>query len=70
VPPRDSLNLAARVRAAGGEARTIVYERGGHADMLAGLSSVLRGGSPLVEDITAFIRALPAFREEAAAARP
>jgi acetyl esterase/lipase len=59
VPPRHAQALAARMREAGGAVETIVYERVGHADIMAGLSSVLRGRAPMLHDIAAFIRALP-----------
>jgi acetyl esterase/lipase len=60
VPPRHAQALAARMRDAGGAVETIVYERVGHADIMAGLSGVLRGRAPVLRDIAAFIRALPA----------
>jgi acetyl esterase/lipase len=62
VPPRHALALAERVREAGGQVRVIVYDGLGHIDIMAGLSTVLRGSSPLLGDITGFIQTLPAFR--------
>jgi acetyl esterase/lipase len=62
VAPRNSLDLAERVRAAGGSVRVMTYDGVGHVDIMAGFSSVLRGSSPLVADITGFIQQLPAFR--------
>lgn len=62
VPPRDALALAERMREAGGPVRVIIYDGIGHIDIMAGLSGVLRGASPLLADITGFVQALPAFR--------
>jgi acetyl esterase/lipase len=62
VDPRNSTVLAERVAAAGGRARAIVYDGVGHIDILAGLSSVMRGTSPLLDDIAGFVGALPQAR--------
>ena len=49
---------ARRARARGGRrARAIVYDGVGHIDIMAGLSTVLRGESPLLGDITGVHRA-------------
>jgi acetyl esterase/lipase len=55
VAPRNAVTLAERVRERGGRARSAIYEGSGHVDIMAGLSTVLRGNSPLLAEIMAFV---------------
>lgn len=57
VDAHNAPNLEARVRAAGGEVRRIVYPRLGHVATLAVLAAPLRGIAPVWRDLGAFIRA-------------
>jgi acetyl esterase/lipase len=56
VSPREARVLADAARAAGGRAELRVYPDVAHVDLLLGLSSRLRGDSPLLDDIKAFVR--------------
>lgn len=60
VLPRNSLNLAAARRAAGGRVETAVYDGIDHVGLVGALSRPLRGTAPVLRDALAFI-------EEAAA---
>ncbi|MFM7344417.1 MAG: alpha/beta hydrolase [Tagaea sp.] len=55
VPPAHAEFLAGALRAAGARADTRIYPDVAHIDMVLGLSSRLRGGSPLLADIAAFV---------------
>lgn len=55
VTPRNAIALAERIRSAGGNARAAIYDGSGHVDIMAGLSTVLRGNSPLLAEIMAFV---------------
>jgi acetyl esterase/lipase len=57
VPPAHAEFLAAALRAAGARVETRIYPEVAHIDMVLGLSSRLRGGSPLLADIAAFVGA-------------
>ena len=57
VDPRNSTVLAARQRAAGGEAAARLYEGLGHIRIVGALSSPLRNSAPVLEDILSFIEA-------------
>jgi len=57
VLPRNSLNLAAARRAAGGRADTIVYEGIDHIGLVGALSRPLRGTAPVLRDTLAFVEA-------------
>jgi acetyl esterase/lipase len=54
--PRNSLALAARVRAAGGPAEARLYRRVGHIGIVLGFSGVFRALSPALADTLGFIR--------------
>ncbi len=55
VWPRNTLNLAARVRAAGGPVQTAIYPVMGHVRIVAGLAAPLRFTSPVLDDVVNFI---------------
>lgn len=55
VSPKNARSLASRIEAAGGEVRTILYERQSHVSIIAGLSRPLRAVGPMMGDVTAFI---------------
>jgi acetyl esterase/lipase len=54
--PRNSLMLAARVRAAGGVAEATLYERVGHIGIVLGFAPALRWRSRVLADTLRFIR--------------
>lgn len=56
VRPGNTTRLAAALRARGTPARDIIYPGIGHIEILLGLSTALRGGSPVLADIAAFAR--------------
>lgn len=56
VYPRNTRRLAARLRETGVPVREVLYPGLGHAEILLGLSSTLRGDSRLFDDIQAFTR--------------
>lgn len=53
--PRNSLALAARVRAAGGAAEARLYHRVGHIGIVLGFAPLLRFCSPVLADVCAFV---------------
>jgi acetyl esterase/lipase len=53
--PRNSLALAARVRAAGGPATARIYRRVGHIGIIGSFAPLLRWQAPALADTTAFI---------------
>lgn len=55
VLPRNSLNLAAARRAAGGRAETRLYEGIDHIGIVGALSVPLRGTAPVLRETLAFI---------------
>jgi acetyl esterase/lipase len=55
VLPRNSVNLGARVEAAGGKATVRVHERLGHAQTLLALSLPLRWTAPVLRECEAFL---------------
>jgi acetyl esterase/lipase len=57
VPPAHAEHLAAALRQAGARVETRLYPDVAHIDMVLGLSSRLRGDSPLLADIAAFVGA-------------
>lgn len=57
VPPAHAEHLAGALRDAGARVDTRLYPDVAHIDMVLGLSSRLRGGSPLLADIAAFVGA-------------
>ena len=59
VRPRNSANLAGRVRERGGRAETVVYEGLGHVQTVAALARPLRWLAPVLNDVDRFLTALP-----------
>jgi acetyl esterase/lipase len=55
VPPAHAEFLAKALRDAGARVQTRIYPDVAHIDMVLGLSSRLRGSSPLLADIAAFV---------------
>jgi acetyl esterase/lipase len=55
VSPRNTHDLAAAVRAAGGEVETIFYPRLGHREIIGAFSPLLRFLAPVAEDVAAFV---------------
>jgi acetyl esterase/lipase len=55
VKPRNSLALAARLRAAGSSASVRTYKGVDHAGILLALSRLLRDRAPVLDDVTAFL---------------
>ena len=66
VRPRNSLNLAAALRALNIPINLKVYEQAGHADTVAALTSFLRHRAPTLVDVVEFLDA----QERAAQVRP
>jgi len=56
VAPRNTLALAAAVRAARGRAETRIYENVAHADIVASFARILRGSPPALADTDRFLR--------------
>ncbi len=59
VRPRNSANLAGRVRQRGGRAETVVYEGLGHVQTVAALARPLRWLAPVLDDVDRFLAAAP-----------
>ena len=57
VPPAHADHLATVLRASGARVETRIYPEIAHIDMVLGLSSRLRGNSPLLADVAAFVAA-------------
>lgn len=57
VRPRNSLALAERVRAAGGQAEVKIYPGLDHVGIVLALSRPFRGRAPVLSDLARFIRA-------------
>jgi acetyl esterase/lipase len=55
VDPGDTMRLARRVRAAGGEAEVIIYSKLSHKSILAAFARPLSFLSPVVSDISDFV---------------
>jgi acetyl esterase/lipase len=55
VRPRNSAELAARIRRAGGEAELILYPGVSHTDPLKALARPFRRHAPVLRDIAAFL---------------
>ena len=56
VFPRNTRNLAARLREQGVAVEEMLYPGVGHIEIVLGLSSTLRGSSTLQEDVSRFMR--------------
>ena len=57
VDPRNSLRLAARIVAAGGQATARIYPGVSHSGTITALLPIFRGRAPVLADALAFIRA-------------
>jgi acetyl esterase/lipase len=57
VLPRNSVNLARKVEALGGEAELHVYKGMGHPMTVGAIAAPLRGAAPILRDIVNFIDA-------------
>ena len=55
VRPRNTLSLAARLRAVGGRVEEKVYAGLDHTDTLLALSVLFRGKAPVLRELTAFL---------------
>jgi acetyl esterase/lipase len=60
VYPRNSERLAERLRAEGAEARLMILEGLGHADVLTAIARPLRWRAPVLEAVTGFFRGIQA----------
>jgi acetyl esterase/lipase len=60
VYPRNSQRLAERLEAAGVEARLVMIEGLGHADVLTALARPLRWRAPVLDEVTGFFLSLQA----------
>lgn len=56
VMPRNSVNLAARIRENGGTAKAFYYEDIGHVGLVASLAKPFQGTAPTLDDIDLFLR--------------
>lgn len=61
VRPKNTLSLAAKLRAAGVRAETRLYERPGHIALVAALAAPLRRLAPVLDDADAFLRGTAAM---------
>jgi len=59
VLPRNSQHLAAALEAAGGRAQLRLYPDLDHVALVAALAAPLRWLAPVLDDVTAFLRATP-----------
>ncbi len=59
VLPRNTLRLAARVRAAGGPVTDKIYPGVAHIGMVIAITPLFRGKAPVLADVLAFIRQHP-----------
>jgi acetyl esterase/lipase len=59
VLPRNTLALAARIRAAGGPAQVRVFPGVGHIGTVTAFAPLLRDHTPVLDDVVAFIAATP-----------
>jgi acetyl esterase/lipase len=57
--PRNSLNLATRIGAAGGRVEVRTYRRVGHIGIVLGFAPLFRLCSPAADDLAAFVLAPP-----------
>ena len=54
VSPSNAVNLAARIREAGGEVECITYPKRGHASVVVALAGPYRWLAPVLEDVTEY----------------
>lgn len=66
VWPRNSYNLAQKIRAAQGRAEVVRYPDWGHVDMVAKLARPLRGDGALLDRIASFIASQAALSQQVA----
>ena len=66
VWPRNSYNLAQKIKNNNGLAQVITFENYGHIDMVAKLAKPLRGGGELLKAINDFIKSTPAENKNGA----
>jgi acetyl esterase/lipase len=59
VLPRNTLALAARIRAVGGPVQVRVFPGVGHLGTVTAFAPLLRDDTPVLDDIVAFIAATP-----------
>jgi acetyl esterase/lipase len=57
VLPRNTVSLAARVRAAGGDVRSRLYPGIGHIGLVTAFAPIFAGRAPVLDDVWAFILA-------------
>lgn len=62
VLPRNTTRLAARIRASGGTVEERILDGKGHVGVILTLAPLLRGRSPVLDDIDRFLAANPAPR--------
>lgn len=55
VEPRNTIALAARIRAAGGPVTVRTYPGVGHIGTVAGFAPLLRGEAPVLDDVAGFV---------------
>ncbi len=60
VLPRNTLSLAARIRASKGEVDAKIYPRLGHIGLVIAIAPLFRGKAPVLADVEAFVQAHPA----------
>jgi acetyl esterase/lipase len=58
-PTRSTMQMAAKLQAAGAPVRLKMYERASHATLIGAFSPTLRWVAPVFEDVMAFIEAEP-----------
>jgi acetyl esterase/lipase len=56
VAPSNAVNLAARIRAAGGEVEYITYPKRGHASVVVALASPYHWLAPVLDDVTKYFK--------------
>ena len=56
VYPRNTINLAAKIKAAGGAVETRFYKGLGHLMIIGAVAKALRNNAPVVADVDAFFR--------------
>lgn len=67
VSPRNSINLAAKIRAAGGPVELKIYPGIGHIGIIIAFAPLFRSKAPVLADVVATIRAHAQTPEPAAA---
>jgi acetyl esterase/lipase len=60
VKPRNTRDLAERIRAVGGEPSVAIYPGVGHRDLIGSFSPALRFLAPVLDDVSAFIERISA----------